>query len=195
MKHLIRNYASTVRKFEHVPLAHPVIMLIDNDDGAKDIFAIVKINGGPTITLASTDLFYFLGLNLYLVKTPEIGGAHESRIEDLFDPALLKTIVDGKTFDPSKPHGAAGKYGKIVFAEKMVRPNAGTIDFSKFAGLRRRAGSPCCQQSRFPVGSSDLNAEPSRGSTTLRFAKQANSSGLPVEGRPRQVRKVPQPRP
>lgn len=30
---------------------------------------------------------------------------------DLFDIALLKTVIDGKVFDPSKKHGEAGKYG------------------------------------------------------------------------------------
>jgi hypothetical protein len=31
-----------------------------------------------------------------------------SRIEDLFDPTLLNTVLDGKTFDPNKEHNAPG---------------------------------------------------------------------------------------
>lgn len=139
MKHLILQYTSTVKIFKHAPLNYPVILLIDNDDGAKEIFSVVRSIGGPTITLASADLFYPLGYNLYLVKTPETGTAHESCIEDLFSPALLKTIIDGKTFDRSnKPRIAPGKYGKVVFAEKVVKPNIGTIDFTNFASLLDR---------------------------------------------------------
>jgi hypothetical protein len=30
----------------------------------------------------------------------------------------------------TKEHGADGEYGKFIFAEKIVRPNADTIDFT-----------------------------------------------------------------
>lgn len=79
-----------------------------------------------------------MGYNLYLVKTPELGGGKKSCIEDLFPPALRSTIIDGKTFDPNKEHEEAGKYGKVVFAKQVVIPNARTIDFSGFAPLLNR---------------------------------------------------------
>jgi RNA-directed DNA polymerase len=50
----------------------------------------------------------------------------------------LNTVVDGKTFDPNKEHQAEGKYGKLIFAERVVRPNADSIDFSGFAPLLDR---------------------------------------------------------
>jgi RNA-directed DNA polymerase len=135
---LIRNYKRTVERFRHAPLAHPVILLIDNDDGAKPVLSAVK-DVGVTITHTSKDPFYHLWANLYLVKTPEkIRADPKSCIEDLFDTKLLQTVIDGKTFDPDKDHGAEGKYGKLVFAEKVVRPNADTIDFSKFGLLLDR---------------------------------------------------------
>jgi hypothetical protein len=115
-----------------------VIVVIDNDDGARDVFAAAKANGGPTISHASTEPFYHLGRNLYLVKAPERGTDSKSCIEDLFDAAPRNTVVDGKTFDPNKEHEAEGKYGKLIFAEKVVRPNADVIDFSGFAALLDR---------------------------------------------------------
>jgi RNA-directed DNA polymerase len=117
LKHFIAKYQITAQTFKHAPLAHPVIVVIDNDDGARDIFAAAKANGGPIISHTTTAHFYHLGRNLYLVKTPEQGAEGKSCIEDLFDPTLLKTVIDVKTFDPNKEHEAEGKYGKLIFAE------------------------------------------------------------------------------
>lgn len=136
--HFIRKYPDALERFRHRPLPHPVIVLIDNDDGAKDIFAVVKKLGVANISYTSTDSFYRLAPNLYLIKTPEIGAKGTSCIEDLFDPTLQKTVLDGKVFDPNKKHGEAGKYGKTRFAEKVVRPQKDTINFTKFGGLLDR---------------------------------------------------------
>lgn len=136
--HFIRKYPDALKHYRHRPLPNPVIVLIDNDDGAKDIFSVAKNLGAPNISRTSTDPFYRLAPNLYLIKTPEIGAKGTSCIEDSFDPALLKTVIYGKVFDPNKKHGEAGKYGKARFAEKVVQPQKDTIDFSKFAGLLDR---------------------------------------------------------
>lgn len=136
--HFIRKFSDALKHYRHRPLPNPIIVLIDNDDGAKDIFSIAKNLGAPNISRASNDPFYRLAANLYLIKTPEIGAKGTSCIEDSFDPALLKTVIDGKVFDPNKKHGEAGKYGKARFAEKVVKPQKDTINFSKFAGLLDR---------------------------------------------------------
>jgi RNA-directed DNA polymerase len=120
LKFFIIKYHKTVRGFGHSPLGYPVIVLFDNDDGGRELFGFARAHGAPTIDFSSTDPFYYLGLNLYLVKTPEKLAPHKSCIEDLFDPALQKTVLDGKTFDPDKEHNAPGKYGKIAFAEQVV---------------------------------------------------------------------------
>lgn len=133
--HFIRRYSDNLKPYQHRPLPHPVIVLIDNDDGAKEIFGAAKGLGATGISLKSTDLFYRLGPNLYLIKTPEIGVTGKSCIEDLFDPSLLKTEIDGKVFDPYKKHNEPGKYGKQRFAEKVVQPHKDVIDFSGFEAL------------------------------------------------------------
>ena len=139
-KFLIADYEKHLRAYSHAPLAHPVIVLFDNDDGAAKagLFGYAKNKGHSNIGFDSTDAFYYLGYNLYLVKTPELGSGKKSCIEDLFPQALLKTPVDGKTFDPNKEHDEAGKYGKVVFANRVVIPNAAAIDFSGFAPLLDR---------------------------------------------------------
>ncbi|AQS88472.1 ribonuclease H [Neoasaia chiangmaiensis NBRC 101099] len=136
--HFIRKYHELLKHYHHRPLPNPVIVLIDNDDGAKEIFGAAKGLGAIGISLTSTDAFYRLGPNLYLIKTPETGPKGKSCIEDLFDPTLLKAEIDGKKFDVNKKHGEPGKYGKQIFAEKVVRPKKDIIDFSKFSGLLDR---------------------------------------------------------
>lgn len=38
IKNFITHYEKGMKRYKHVPLKHPVIILIDNDDGAKEIF-------------------------------------------------------------------------------------------------------------------------------------------------------------
>ncbi len=132
------RYDNDIRSFKHRPLKHPVIVLIDNDDGAKDLRKVLSQSYGIKVELQSSEPFFHITDNLYLVKTPEKGARGASCIEDLFDPSLLATEVDGKKFNPKKDHGADGEYGKFIFAEKVVRPNADTINFANFAPLLQR---------------------------------------------------------
>lgn len=127
-----------VRGFKYRPLKHPVIVLIDNDEGSKNLLATLANNYGITVILQSPDPFFHVTDNLYLVKTPERGASGASCIEDLFDPALLERKLDGKKFNLKKTHGADGEYGKFLFAEKIVRAEAGELDFTGFAPLLER---------------------------------------------------------
>lgn len=52
--------------------------------------------------------------------------------------SVLATKVEGKTFNPDKDHDAPGEYGKVVFAERVVRPNAHQINFKGFESLLAR---------------------------------------------------------
>ena len=135
---LIKDYEANLKLFKFKPISHPVIILIDNDDGAKDIFKDVKNINGKSISYETTCPFYHLHENLYLVKTPEIGKNSKSYIEQLFDQELRETLIDGKKFDPSNDLDTNTKYGKVIFAKKVVRPNVDQIDFSKFRGLLDR---------------------------------------------------------
>lgn len=122
----------------HKPLAHPVIILCDNDRGPESVFKNACKKSGLTISMKTTDLFYYLGENLYLVKVPEGSVAQPREIEELFNPALLATKIDGKAFDPRKEHGDETHYGKVIFAEAVVRKNAASVDFSGFEDLLTR---------------------------------------------------------
>jgi RNA-directed DNA polymerase len=134
LKFFMLQYKDLLKPFKHRPIKHPVILLIDNDDGAKEIFSAA---GGLGVSMShtSTSPFYRFAWNLYLIKTPEAG---QTCIEDFFYPSILSTTVSGKKFNPKKNINIATEYGKVVFAEKVVRTKSATIDFSKFTPLLDR---------------------------------------------------------
>jgi RNA-directed DNA polymerase len=137
IKIFIARYRHFASSFKHAPLRHPVIILIDNDDGATDIFGVCK-QYAPSLNHASPDAFFYLTDNLYMIKTPGLRGSVKSCIEDFFPAAIKKTELDGKVFNPHKEHNADGEYGKMAFAEHVIRPNADKIDFSNFAEILGR---------------------------------------------------------
>lgn len=135
---LVAQYTSSLKRYAHQPMEHPVIILCDNDDGPKTVFKNANNKNGHSIKTNSTDPFYYLGENLYLIKVPEGTPVQQREIEALFPTALLEKKIDGKPFDPKKEHGDDTAYGKVKFADEVVRPNAASIDFSGFADLLSR---------------------------------------------------------
>ena len=124
------------KPFKHKPMAHPVILVLDNDSGLKHVTGTVKDNFGIQITTATTDDFYHITENLYIVKTPEANG--ESCIEDLFQNKVREIHLKGKKFNPKSKIDPQTEYGKEVFAKSVVKPNAQNIDFSGFDPLLDR---------------------------------------------------------
>ena len=134
-----KGYKHDIQSFKHRPLKHPVIVLIDNDSGAKKIFSTVRDNYSIEIDLQSSAPFFYVTDNLYLIKTPKKGPKDDSCIEDCFDSSLLETKLDGKTFNPrNEDFDPDSEYDKWVFAKQVVQPNAATIDFTGFAPLLER---------------------------------------------------------
>ena len=134
----ILDYKKEINSFKFRPLAYPVIILIDNDDGAENIFSVANKNGVTDISHETTAPFYHLDTNLYLVKTPENSANSKSCIEDMFGQQWHEYTIGGKTFDSSKEHNAGGKYGKVVFAKQVIIPNADKINFVGFEKLLDR---------------------------------------------------------
>lgn len=124
------------KPFKHKPLARPVILVLDNDKGLGAVASTLKKNFKLEITKTSTNDFYHITDNLYLVKTPENNG--DSCIEDLFPKDLKDTELKGKKFNPSSKIDPLIEYGKEVFANSVIKPNASKIDFSGFDVLLDR---------------------------------------------------------
>lgn len=138
LKFFIQRYKNHMASYGHRPQPFPVIVLIDNDDGASPVFSVIKDNYKKVINHAANDPFFHLTDNLYLIKTPHILGKTKTCIENFFDTSVLATLVDGKKFNPDKDHGSDGEYGKHFFAEKVVRPNAPKLNWSGFHPLLQR---------------------------------------------------------
>jgi hypothetical protein len=134
---LIRDYSRLMMRFR-VPIPHPVIILVDNDDGAKEIFNALRAVAKVDVTFSSKEDFYYVCRNLYVVKTPEKLLVAKSCIEDLFDSSVLAEKLNGKSFNLQKEHDSPTEYGKQAFAENVVVPNCGTIDFKRFKPLLAR---------------------------------------------------------
>jgi hypothetical protein len=129
----IAAYKKETKEFTGPGLVEPVVILYDNDDGAKKIRNTIKENSNVTPT--GDEPFVHVVKNLYAVPTPFGAARTPSRIEDLFDASIKAAVIDGKTFNPGDGFDKDKHYSKKVFAHKVVRPKADTIDFTGFRPL------------------------------------------------------------
>jgi RNA-directed DNA polymerase len=128
---LIEFYQQYMKPFKVAGKKQPVMMLVDNDDGAKDIKGKLKDKD-------FTKPFIYHLENLYIVPVPLTGGGAKAAIEDLFEKSVLDTLVDGKTFNRNDKIDPGKEYGKIVFAKKVVDAEQDKINFSGFEHILYR---------------------------------------------------------
>jgi len=130
----IGKYKNMMRPYLSPGQDHPVIILVDNDSGAKPILSAASQVSGKYID--GSNPFYHLTNNLYLIILEKPPTGEEITIENLFDKKLLKEMIDGKTFNGSKDgFDKSRHYGKQVFAEKVVKAKQHSIDFSGFQNI------------------------------------------------------------
>lgn len=134
---LAGRYEKNLYRYAHRPLKSPVIVLIDNDSGSDPIFAALK-KRKITISSTTTEAFYYVCFNLYVVKTPELGAKGVSSIEDLFDPSTRAIKLDGRSLSLDKEYDIKTHYGKMDFADKIIRANLASINFTDFEPLLDR---------------------------------------------------------
>lgn len=126
---MLLKYKNEVQRFTQSGKTQPVILVLDNDGGAKSVYSIIKIITG---SYADKDApFIHIVANMYLVATPR-KFEKDSKIEDCFTTEDKARKLDGKSFDDNNDYSSDGHYGKVDFAHKVVRTHADTIDFSGF---------------------------------------------------------------
>ena len=132
-------YEKYMKPFKGEGRRHPVIMLIDNDSGAEEIKNKLenKLENKIPKEDFSRKLFWFAE-NLYIILIPSPNDEEGVAIEDLFEKEVLGTEVDGKTFNREPKIDPKTEYGKIIFAEKVVKVNQGKINFDGFKEVFNR---------------------------------------------------------
>jgi len=126
-------YKKETKGFTGPGLTKPVVILYDNDTGAKSIRNAIK--NVSKVMPTGAEPFVHVIKNLYAVPTPLGAAATSSKIEDFFDASIKAAVLDGKTFNPGDGFDRDKHYSKKVFAHKVVRPKADTINFSGFRPL------------------------------------------------------------
>lgn len=121
---LMESYKKNVSEFKSPGKSHPVVIVLDNDDGLKEIKKKLKIKNGDAIN----DFYRFID-NLYVLIIPK---TTEGAIEDLFDPNVLNTKIEGKSFNRNSEMDSNQEYGKVIFAEKVISADQKNINFDKF---------------------------------------------------------------
>jgi len=135
---LLNHYHEDVTtKFRAPEPKHPVIVLIDNDMGADDIYGKIAGITKKKKPAGFADFIHVTG-NLYVVPTPLGPRKAHTSIEDFFDATTLATPLNGKVFSREKKLDTSTHYGKAAFALNVVAKNAGTIDFARFKGILDR---------------------------------------------------------
>lgn len=129
----IHSYRAETARFTAPGKLQPVVLLIDNDSGASPIYSQIKeiTKYKPT----GHEPFIHVTGNLYVCATPLLAEKPESMIEDFFDAATKAEQVGGKNFDPRTDSDTDKSYGKVVFAHKVVRTKADSINFTGFNPL------------------------------------------------------------
>lgn len=131
-KDFLRGYRKLYQRIQAPKGMSPVILLLDNDSGSLPVKSFVQNYFKVPL---SGKLGAHLFDNVYLVLTPPKTGAKESCIEDCFSATTLKTELNGKTFNYGDSIDTATEYGKQLFAEKVVKLGAQSIDFQGFKPL------------------------------------------------------------
>ena len=133
----INCYQREMDRFQTQGRSFPVILLVDNDSGGKDVMKAAKKFGVDDNE--GKKEFYHLIYNLYLVVLPPSNEKEDITIEDYFDLKTKERILKGKTFQPNQNFFDKDKnYGKHIFADKVVKPNQELINFSAFKPLLER---------------------------------------------------------
>ena len=128
---LINHYEIRLNSFLCTGKQFPVIILVDNDSGAKPVLKEAKKISGKNVD--DSEQFHYILHNLYLVVLPKKPDSESVMIEDFFEPSVLHTLLEEKTFHPDdKTFKKEKHYGKQAFASNVITANKKTINFEGF---------------------------------------------------------------
>lgn len=138
LKNFISAYEKNCKKIRAPGKLHPVIILIDNDEGGKKILSLIKSLKRETSSVTGDEDYYFMNNNLYIIPIPDIMGNKNTSIEDFFYKKTLNRKLNGRVFNRKNDHSGKKFYGKYEFAQKIIQKDYKNINFSKFTKILDR---------------------------------------------------------
>lgn len=132
LSNILSDYRKMIKNFKGVP-KHPTILVVDNDSGPEKLFKHLsnllkkKVDGD--------DPYYYAYENLYVVPVPKVGGAFTA-MEQLFEPNVLKTDLNGRKLDLTNKEPDGTKfYSKNTFSIEVIQKGQAGINFDGFKPL------------------------------------------------------------
>jgi hypothetical protein len=135
LKNLVSEYHKEVKRFKAPGKQQPVILLLDNDDGAKDILILVQ--SVAKIKVTRMEQFIHVFENLYVVLTPVVAANQQSVIEDCFTQQTKNLVINNKSFSAANDYDSDTHYGKSTFAQ-YIEEHAASVDLTGFADTLAR---------------------------------------------------------
>ncbi|MBC7169125.1 MAG: hypothetical protein H5U23_17425 [Phenylobacterium sp.] len=134
LSNLICRYKKDAATYTFRKPAAPVIIICDNDDGAKKIFSSIRSTSRHPIVDGSQTYYHVFG-NLYVAPLPKILG-QPTDIERLLSDRLTTGTYNGKTFHRGgEGFDRAQHFGKIKLSEFVSRLSTAKDDFSMFENV------------------------------------------------------------
>jgi RNA-directed DNA polymerase len=150
LKDFVSSYAENYKKYKAPRPEHPVIIIVDNDSGPKDLVNLIatkKIGSiYPTnpahsnVDVRNSD-FVHLFHNLYIILTPLSAGSSSSDIELLFKDVDRLRLYKGKSFNTATKRDNSKDLSKEAFATHIVSAQKNVINFDGFKDLLDRVVS------------------------------------------------------
>lgn len=128
---LIPRYKPATADFSATKPTAPVIIVVDNDSGARPVFSVIRtITKAPNVD--GSKQFYHIYGNLYVVPLPLVGNT-KTDIESFLKPATTGVVLNNKTFHKDNTGlNPAIHFGKAALADHVAKQPPGAVDFSGF---------------------------------------------------------------
>ena len=133
LNNLLSHYRNRRKTFKG-GASQPVIIVVDNDSGAKPLFGHMYNLDKKAGPVDGSKQFYYIYENLYVVPVPKVGGA-DTPIEMLFEKKLLSAVLNGKHLDLTGDKDPSKYYFKNDFAVHVVKKGGAAVNFDGFDPL------------------------------------------------------------
>ncbi|OYD24013.1 retron Ec67 family RNA-directed DNA polymerase/endonuclease [Oceanimonas baumannii] len=143
LKTFVMHYRQHYKYYKAPKADNPVIILVDNDEGPKDLINYVNgIKSKHVYPTSSKDIrsadFVHIFHNLYLVMTPRGNNNQHTDIEYFFKDFDRLRKYQGKCFNTISKRNPNTDLSKDSFANHIIHAHKKSIDFSGFDAILNR---------------------------------------------------------